>query len=163
MKRFKFEDKYYLINEPDYFEYDEGDIIEFYNDCGDLYNTTKVYKDDRGIFILKKDNDFSLLKEKDYTLYIRKYYEVGGATVNANFSIEVTNIKVDGYYFSFNYKIIANEKIIQDEYEDSHAWQNDRKGFYNFLRNGLAIQNVLEKHSSDFNDICNLKQEKNVK
>ena len=62
--------------------------------------------------------------------------------------VDINNIKVEKGYFSFDYIVIINDKVIEENtYDNSHSW-NDKKAFKKLLKDGyavsLAIQWVLE-------------------
>lgn len=60
--------------------------------------------------------------------------------------VEVTNISVDDYYFSFNYKVIENGKLKkQGEYQSDHAWADDVKSFKALLKSSEAVKLALEE------------------
>lgn len=64
--------------------------------------------------------------------------------MKVNIEIEIENISVDDYYFSFDYEIKANGKTIGGNYEDSHVWKDEKYRFENDLMNGYAYELVLE-------------------
>ena len=62
--------------------------------------------------------------------------------------VDINNIKVEKGYFSFDYIVIINDKVIEENtYDNSHSW-DDKKAFKKLLKDGyavsLAIQWVLE-------------------
>ena len=66
--------------------------------------------------------------------------------------VDINNIKVEKGYFSFDYIVIINDKVIEENtYDNSHSW-NDKKAFKKLLKDGyavsLAIQWVLSSENN---------------
>ena len=66
--------------------------------------------------------------------------------------VDINNIKVEKGYFSFDYIVIINDKVIEENtYDNSHSW-NDKKAFKKLLKDGyavsLAIQWVLRSENN---------------
>lgn len=62
------------------------------------------------------------------------------------FEVQIKNIKVDDYYYSFDYKVIRNnEEINSDHYDSDHSWQDNKKGFKELLEKGYAVNLALEQ------------------
>lgn len=142
MKRLELKHKYYLINEESYFEFDEGDEIIFHNADDLLLCVTPVKKDERGLYILDKDNMFDQCEYYE----TKKYFEVESEH-EINVNVRVWDLKVDPFYFSFKYELKINDKVLvaEEHYEGDHAWQNDRESFYKMLLKGYAASLVLER------------------
>jgi hypothetical protein len=61
------------------------------------------------------------------------------------FEVEIKNIEVDEFYFSFNYKIKRdNELVAEDSFEDDHSWE-DKKAFKKLLKERYAVDLALER------------------
>lgn len=59
---------------------------------------------------------------------------------NCNITVEIGNINVDSNYYSFDYKVIRNNKTIKEgSYENDHAWE-DLDAFENLLKNSMAVE-----------------------
>lgn len=59
--------------------------------------------------------------------------------------VEITNIKVDDRYYSFDYVVSVNGKVRpKEEYSSDHVWWDDIKGFKSLLKSSSAAQTVLE-------------------
>jgi hypothetical protein len=59
--------------------------------------------------------------------------------------VEITNIEIDDFYFSFDYVIKINSKEYkQGQYESDHAWADDKKAFKKLLKDGDAVKLALE-------------------
>ena len=66
--------------------------------------------------------------------------------------VDINNIKVEKGYFSFDYIVIINDKVIEENtYDNSHSW-DDKKAFKKLLKDGyavsLAIQWVLRSENN---------------
>lgn len=60
--------------------------------------------------------------------------------------VEILNLSVDQYYYSFDYVItIDGEEKQRDRYDSDHCWQNDLKNFKAHLENGEAVKLALEQ------------------
>ena len=69
--------------------------------------------------------------------------------------VEINKIKVEKGYFSFDYIVTINDKIIEENiYDNSHSWE-DIKAFKKLLKNGYAIslvvQWIFEKQNTEIN------------
>ena len=69
--------------------------------------------------------------------------------------VEINKIKVEKGYFSFDYIVTINDKIIENNtYDNSHSWE-DIKAFKKLLKNGYAIslvvQWIFEKQNTEIN------------
>ena len=145
MKKLKLKDKYYLVNHENFFEFDENDVIQFIDftvSDEDIIGEAKVYNDNRGLYILQENNLFGTSEDTGYNL--KKFYETGGE-FEVEIKVLVDNLKVDHFYFSFDFKIYVNGKqVADDQYESTHSWQDGKKSFYNMLKNGHAAHCALE-------------------
>jgi hypothetical protein len=68
--------------------------------------------------------------------------------ITTNIKVEVWDIEVDDYYFSFNYRITDSkgEFIKEGLYESDHIWLNDKEGFMKVLEEGDAVVLALESY-----------------
>ena len=58
--------------------------------------------------------------------------------------VEINKIKVEKGYFSFDYIVTINDKIIEENtYDDSHSW-DDRKAFKKLLKEGYAVSLAIQ-------------------
>ena len=65
-------------------------------------------------------------------------------------SIDINNVKVDEFYYTFNYTVYANGKKYFDneEYQSDHVWgstKKDRSDFKKHLLKYEAVNLVLEQ------------------
>lgn len=59
--------------------------------------------------------------------------------------IEVSNIDVDDFYYSFDYVVLVDGiEYKKETYESDHVWRDDKDGFKKVLRNGVAFQTIIE-------------------
>lgn len=59
--------------------------------------------------------------------------------------VNIKDIKVDDKYFSFNYRVSLDGKVIkQGEYSDSHDWRDDIEAFKKILNEGHALQLAID-------------------
>lgn len=66
--------------------------------------------------------------------------------IRETIEIEVSNIDVDTRYYSFDYKIKRNGKIVKDSsYSDDHSWDNDFENFKKLLEKSFAVELALEQ------------------
>lgn len=62
-----------------------------------------------------------------------------------NFDVEISNMHVDDKYYSFNFKVHMNGKLLKEgSYSSDHAWHNDIGGFLKLLQEGYSAQLALE-------------------
>ena len=62
----------------------------------------------------------------------------------ATWEVEVWNIEVDDFYYSFEYRVSKDGKTIrEDTYESDHAWMNRKKEWKETLENGYALETAL--------------------
>ena len=60
--------------------------------------------------------------------------------------VEITGVKTDNRYFSFNYKITIDGKLKHEGvYDSDHAWLEDHKDFRKMLKDGHAAKLALER------------------
>lgn len=60
--------------------------------------------------------------------------------------ITISDIDVDQWYYSFQYTVSVNGNMVIDQsYENDHAWADDQKGFVEHLEKGGATLIVLEE------------------
>jgi len=61
--------------------------------------------------------------------------------------VEITKLKVDGDYFSFNYTLWVNDIFkAKDSYSSDHGWHaNELEKFKENLKNGYAAQLALDR------------------
>ena len=58
--------------------------------------------------------------------------------------VEISKIKVEKGYFSFDYIVTINDKIIEENtYDDSHSWE-DTKAFKRILKKGYAVSLAVQ-------------------
>ena len=58
--------------------------------------------------------------------------------------VDINNIKVEKGYFSFDYIVIINDKVIEENtYDNSHSW-NDKKAFKKLLKDGYAVSLAIQ-------------------
>jgi len=71
--------------------------------------------------------------------------------LTANIRVEIKDIKIDDYYFSFKYRVFLDNRVHMDweEHEDDHTWGSDKPGFKSILMTGRAIEIVLEQIQID--------------
>jgi len=63
-----------------------------------------------------------------------------------NIKIEVLNIKTDKNFYSFDYKIWIDKKLIDNGYyEADHSWGTKHKQFRKILEKGEAYKLALEQ------------------
>lgn len=68
--------------------------------------------------------------------------------------IEITDILVSVKYYSFKYSVkMNNRKTYYGDYESSHNWKKNTKGFEKVLKDGYAFELVLDRISSKYNNI----------
>lgn len=69
-------------------------------------------------------------------------------TIITNIQVHIDNLKVDDYYYSFDYKIFINDKLEEEStYESDHVWGDDKTAFRKLLKKeGYANQLALEKY-----------------
>ena len=64
--------------------------------------------------------------------------------------VEISNIDVTDRYYSFNYKVFRNDKLVkEDYYENDHSWADDLKGWKKTLKDGHALGIVLTNYGED--------------
>lgn len=60
--------------------------------------------------------------------------------------VEISEVKVDAYYYSFGYKVYVNGDLRKEgNYESDHAWHDDIPGFRKLLKSGEAMKIVLKE------------------
>lgn len=70
--------------------------------------------------------------------------------MRVNLEIIITDVVVEGRYFSFNYLVLCCSKIITSGlYSDDHCRDADKEEFIKELRSGYAIQLVLGMLAED--------------
>jgi len=75
----------------------------------------------------------------DNASYLEHYMKV---TV----TVETNNFEVDQWYYSFDYKIKVNNKVVcKSRYENDHGWPNSKRWFKNRLKEGWAASTVFEE------------------
>lgn len=58
--------------------------------------------------------------------------------------VEISEVKVDAYYYSFGYKVYVEGALRKEgNYESDHAWHDDVTGFRKLLKNGEAMKIAL--------------------
>jgi len=66
--------------------------------------------------------------------------------MKTNIEVEITNIEVDDFYYTFNYKVTVDGKLKgEGEYNNDHAWIDDKEGFIGLLEEGYAVGLALEQ------------------
>lgn len=65
--------------------------------------------------------------------------------IKNTYVVEVSNIEIDNYYFSFDYTITKNGILLRtNSYDSDHAWYNDLDNFRKLLEEGYADKLALE-------------------
>lgn len=60
--------------------------------------------------------------------------------------VDITNLEIDEYNYSFDYTVTMNGKYLgSDTYESDHSWKNDLKGLKEMLMEGEAVKLALEQ------------------
>ena len=58
--------------------------------------------------------------------------------------VDINNIKVEKGYFSFDYIVIINDKVIEENtYDNSHSW-DDKKALKKLLKDGYAVSLAIQ-------------------
>lgn len=66
--------------------------------------------------------------------------------IRAKIEIEITNIQVDEFYYSFDYDVLKDgEYLLNGEYQSDHVWGDDRQGFKEVLEEGEALNLVMQQ------------------
>lgn len=76
---------------------------------------------------------------------------------HSKFEVEISNIVVGSFYYSFEYKITRidtastekesgfESKVFEGEYESDHSWQDNKEGFLDLLEGGHAADLALDE------------------
>lgn len=66
--------------------------------------------------------------------------------IKTNISVIINGIDVDQWYYSFDYDVAVNGKVvISKNYENDHSWSDDPEAFRRHLEEGGATLIVLEE------------------
>lgn len=76
---------------------------------------------------------------------LRGYKPSKNNTMDYKISVNIKDIKIDDRYYSFNYRVSLDGKVIkQGEYSDSHDWRDNIEGFRKMLNDGYALQLAID-------------------
>jgi len=66
--------------------------------------------------------------------------------ITVNIRVEIKDINVGDMYFDFKYRVLVENRIHTDwtDYENDHSWGNDKPAFRKMLKNGHALDLVME-------------------
>ena len=65
--------------------------------------------------------------------------------MKVKYEVEIDNVNVDLYYYSFEYRLYKDDSLIKEGiYDSDHGWQSSIQDYKEMLENGYAAKIILQ-------------------